>query len=130
MAAPENKDDLQSALRLNAELIETVERLQKANEQLREELNLYRRKFFGRSSERHIEDDSQLHLFDMGDQQPENEGTEDDQEAEPSRRRRRKKKSEKLPDHLKRKIVEADVSAEQRICPCCGEEMPMRNPAV
>jgi transposase len=125
MAAPENKNDLQSVLRLNAELIETVERLQKANEQLREELNLYRRKFFGRSSERHIEDDSQLHLFDMGDQQPENEDAEDDQEGEPRRRRRRKKKSEKLPDHLKRKVIEADVSAEQRICPCCGEEMPI-----
>jgi transposase len=125
MAAPENKNDLQSVLRLNAELIETVERLQKANEQLREELNLYRRKFFGRSSERHIEDDSQLHLFDMGDQQPENEDAEDDQEGEPRRRRRRKKKSEKLPDHLKRKVIEADVSAEQRICSCCGEEMPI-----
>jgi len=124
MAAPENKDDLPSVLRINAELIETVERLHKANAQLREELNLYRRKFFGRSSERHIEDDSQLHLFDVGDQQPENEDAEDEPEGEP-RRRRRKKKSEKLPDHLKRKVIEADVSAQQRICSCCGEEMPI-----
>ncbi|QEG00736.1 Transposase IS66 family protein [Stieleria maiorica] len=124
MAASENNDDLQSALRLNAELIETVERLQKANEQLREELNLYRSKLFGRSSERHVEDDSQLHLFDLGVQQAENDDVEDGEAIRP-RRRRRKKKSEKLPDHLKRKVIEADVPAEQRSCLCCGEEMPI-----
>ena len=66
MTAPEKQDDLQSVLRFNAELIETVEQLQKVNQQLREELNLYRRKLFGQSSERHAEDDSQLHLFDVG----------------------------------------------------------------
>ncbi|WP_182871261.1 hypothetical protein [Stieleria mannarensis] len=47
-----------------------------------------------------------------------------DRKAQP-RRRRRKKKSEKLPDHLKRKVIESDVPVEQRICPCRGEEMPI-----
>jgi len=126
MAAPENHNDLQSVLRINAELIETVEQQQKTIQQLREELDLYRRKFFGRSSERHVEDDSQLHLFDVDEQQAvENEADEDDQEEESPKRRRRKKKSEKLPAHLRRKVIEADVAAKDRICPCCSEEMPI-----
>lgn len=126
MPAPEKQDDLQSVLRFNAELVRTVEDQQRIIEQLREELNLYRRKMFGRSSERHVEDDSQLHLFDLG----EHAGQADDDDDEPdppkpSGRRRRKKKSEKLPSHLKREVVEADVSPEERMCSCCGEEMPI-----
>ena len=126
MAAPDKPNDLQSLLRINAELVKTVEEQQKIIQQLREELNLYRRKLFGRSSERHVEDDSQLHLFGVGDQQAtENEAAEDDQEEKPAKRRRRKKKAEKLPAHLKRKVIEADVAAKDRICPCCSEEMPI-----
>jgi transposase len=124
MAAPKKQDDLQSVLRFNAELIETVEQLQKVNQQLREELNLYRRKLFGKSSERHVEDDSQLQLFDVGEQISEAEGDEPDPPERP-KHRRRKKKSEKLPDHLRRKIIEADVSPQKRMCSCCGEEMPI-----
>ena len=126
MAAPEKQDDLQSVLRFNAELIETVEQLQKINQQLREELNLYRRKLFGRSSERHVEDESQLHLFDLGE--PASEGKDEEPDTEPPKprgSRRRKKKSEKLPAHLKRKIIEADVSPKERLCSCCGDEMPI-----
>lgn len=124
MAAPENNNDLQSVLRINAELINTVEQQQKTIQQLREELNLYRRKLFGRSSERHVEDGSQLRLFDVGDLQTDNEIEEEEPKAKP-RGRRRKRKSEKIPDHLKRKIIEADVAPEQRICSCCGDEMPI-----
>ncbi|TWU39749.1 IS66 family transposase [Novipirellula artificiosorum] len=121
MAAPEKQDDLQSVLRFNAELVETVEQLQKTNQQLRDELDLYRRKLFGQSSERHVEDDSQLHLFDVAE--PVSAEDEDDEldPPEPRKKRRRKKKSEKLPAHLKRKIIEADVSPQERMCSCCGE---------
>src|SRR5688572_5318275 len=104
MAAPEKQDELQSVLRFNAELVETVEHLQKVNHQLREELNLYRRKLFGQSSERHIEDDSQLHLFDV-DQTTEETVEVEPEPPEPPKRRRRKKKSEKLPEHLRREII-------------------------
>ena len=124
MAAAKKPDDLPSVLRFNAELIETVEQLQKSNQQLREELELYRRKLFGQSSERHVEDDSQLHLFDIGQSASQDDDDEPDP-PNPPQRRRRKKKSEKLPSHLKRKVIEADVSPEQRICSCCGEEMPI-----
>ena len=125
MAAPENQDDLRSVLRFNAELIETVEQLQKTNQQLRDELDLYRRKLFGQSSERHVEDDSQLHLFDVGEPISEEDEEDESDPLEPRKKRRRKKKSEKLPPHLKRKIIEADVSPKERMCSCCGEEMPI-----
>ncbi|MCA9200964.1 MAG: IS66 family transposase, partial [Planctomycetales bacterium] len=129
MAAPEKQDDslqdLNSVLRFNAELAETVQQQQETIQQLREELNLYRKKLFGRSSERHVEDASQLHLFDVGEEQiGEDEECEPDLPAAP-KRRRRKKKSEKLPEHLRREIIEADVSAKERMCSCCGEEMPI-----
>ena len=124
MAAPEKPDDLESVLRFNAELVEAVEHLQKVNRQLREELDLYRRKLFGQSSERHIEDDSQLHLFDVDPTTEETDEVEPEPPAPPKRRRRRKK-SEKLPEHLRREIIEADVAEEERECGCCGEEMPI-----
>ena len=126
MAAPEKQVDLQSVLRFNAELIETVEQLQKLNQELREELELFRRKFYGQSSERHVEDESQLHLFELGT--ADNEDKEEEPEPEPPKpvkNRNRKKKSEKLPAHLKRKIIEADVAPKERMCSCCGEEMPI-----
>lgn len=129
MPAPEPQDDLPSdiisVLRFNAELIKTVEEQQKTIQQLREELNLYRRKLFGQSSERHVEDDSQLHLFDIGDQASEEDDDDDPEPTKPTKRRRRKKKSEKLPAHLRREIIEADVSPKDRMCSCCGEEMPI-----
>jgi len=126
MTAPENNSDLQSVLRYNAELVKTVEQQQETIEQLREELALYRRKLFGRSSERFVDDESQLRLFETGDEQASGDEIEDDQEDDSkTKRRRRKKKSEKIPSHLKRKVIEADVSPEQRMCSCCGDEMPI-----
>lgn len=126
MTAPENNSDLPSVLRFNAELINTVQQQQKTIEQLREELALYRRKLFGRSSERFVDDESQLRLFETGDEPTNGDEIEDDQENDsPKKRRRRKKKSEKIPAHLKRKVIEADVSPQQRMCSCCGEEMPI-----
>jgi len=126
MSAPENNSDLQSVLRYNTELVITVEQQQKTIEQLREELALYRRKLFGRSSERFVDDESQLRLFETGDEQVSVDELEDDQEDDSkTKRRRRKKKSEKIPSHLKRKVIEADVSPEKRMCSCCGEEMPI-----
>src|SRR6056297_3044570 len=124
MTEPENQADLQRLRRFNDELVETVQSQQKTIAQLREELSLYRRKLFGQSSERHAEDESQLHLFDVGEQAV--QGEDDDSDPpEPRKKRRRKKKSEKLPAHLKRKVIEADVSPEERMCSCCGEEMPI-----
>ena len=128
MTAPENQDDLQCLKRFNDELVKTVEDLQKTILQLREELNLYRRKLFGQSSERHVEDDSQLHLFDVVNPSEEDDDDDDDDDPGPPtkpKKRRRKKKAEKLPAHLRREIIEADVSPKDKMCSCCGEEMPI-----
>lgn len=124
MSAPEKLDDPASLKRFNDELVKTVEELQKTIAQLREEVNLYRRKLFGQSSERHVEDDSQLHLFDVGEQAEQSEDDEPDL-PKPPKPRRRKKKSEKLPEHLRRKVIESDVAPQERMCSCCGEEMPI-----
>ncbi len=89
-------------------------------------MSLDSRKLFGRSSERFVDDESQLRLFETGDEQVSVDELEDDQEDDSkTKRRRRKKKSEKIPSHLKRKVIEADVSPEKRMCSCCGEEMPI-----
>lgn len=125
MSDAEKQIDLQGLRRLNDELIETVEQQQKAIEQLREELALFRNRFFGKSSERHIEDDSQLHLFEINDEPNDGELEEGGQGQGPRKRRRRKKKSEKIPPHLRREIIEADVASQDRVCPCCGDEMPI-----
>ena len=130
MSDAEKQIDLQGLQRLNDQLIETVEQQQKTIEQLREELILFRNRFFGRSSERHIEDDSQLHLFDIGDEptdgdEPADDELEEDDEGSEPKKRRRKKKSEKIPAHLRRKVIEADVSPEEQLCSCCGEQMPI-----
>lgn len=124
MTAPEKQDELRSLQRFNDELVKTVEDQQKTIDGLREELDLFRRKLFGQSSERHVEDDSQLHLFEVGEQHEPHEDDEPDPPI-PPKRRRRKKKPEKLPDHLRREVIEADVSDEERMCSCCGEEMPI-----
>lgn len=123
MPDAEKPIEVSSLQRFNEELTETVRQQQKTIQQLREELILFRNKLFGRSSERHVEDDSQLHLFDIGDEQAEAE--EEEQNKPPKKGRRRKKKSEKIPGHLERKVIQADVSPEDRKCSCCGDEMPI-----
>lgn len=124
MNPPEKPDDSQSQQRYIDELVKTVEELQKINQQLREELELYRRKLFGQSSERHDEDGSQLHLFELGEPETQAEVA-GPERPRPGKNRIRKKKSEKLPAHLKRKVIEADVDPQTRMCSCCGEEMPI-----
>jgi transposase len=125
MAAPEKTNDEKSIQLLNTELIATVNAMQKTIQELREELALYKRKLFGRSSERHVEDESQLRLFQDDTVQPVEVEDEPEEEEPGKKRRRRKKKSEKLPAHLLRTIIEADVAEDKRICPCCGDEMPI-----
>ena len=65
-------EDLEGSQRLNVELIQIVSSLQEQLRQVKEELDLFKRKFFGRSSERHLENDGQLGFFeDLADPEPE-----------------------------------------------------------
>lgn len=126
MIGPETSADFDDLARLNHELIQTVDSLHKTVRSLREEIELYKRRLFGRSSERHIDDPSQMQLFDeqlasLVIDEPE---PEDESKPGPGKRNRRKK-SEKIPSHIPRQVIEADVSDEKKICPCCGDQMPI-----
>lgn len=100
-------------------LARSIEVLQQENEQLK-------RYIYGRRSERHVEDDSQLKLFE---QEPTTEVESSDDagvlEEEITYRRRKRQKSDRFPANLPRVIHEIDVEEGVRICPCCGEEMPV-----
>lgn len=92
---------------------------------------MFRRKFFGRSSERYVDDTSQLRLFESGDEQRVQDKSDDDPQEDVSKgKRRRKKKPEKNLAHLRRKVVEADVSPDQRKCSCCGEVLGVNDTTV
>lgn len=125
MSAPEPINDESNAQRLIAEMTRSMSAMQKTIEQLREELALYKRKLFGRSSERHVEDDSQLHLFENkpSDTAPPEVESDEDDDTGKKKKRKRRRKSEKIPAHLPRQVIEADVLPAQCICPCCGDVM-------
>jgi hypothetical protein len=102
------------------------ESLARDNEHLKFEIEQLKRYIYGQRSERHLEDDSQLPLFDK---HPESAAAiEDDAEVveeEISYRRRKRSKADRFPENLPREVNTIDVPEEQRRCACCGEEMPI-----
>ncbi len=101
-------------------LARSIEVLQQENEQLK-------RYIYGRRSERHVEDESQLKLFDQQEPAAEAESSDDGEvlEEEITYRRRKRQKSDRFPANLPRVVHEIDVDEGVRICPCCGDEMPV-----
>jgi len=100
--------------------------LARDNEHLKFEIEQLKRYIYGQRSERHVEDDSQLTLFDK--QQEATEEVQDDAEVleeEIIYRRRKRQKSDRFPENLPREVQTIDVPEEQRHCSCCGEEMPI-----
>jgi transposase len=75
-------------------------------------------------------DPDQLLLFspdelqEMADQMGQGQPEEDVIDDQPAGKRRRKSPGRvgKLPEHLKREIIRHELSLEERLCPCCGEE--------
>lgn len=118
-------NDLQACHTLIRQQDEVIEKLSADYQSLRNDFEQLKRFVFGRRSERHVEDDSQLRLF--GDEpgvqpvrEPDDaEGVED----ETTNRRPKRKKSERFPENLPRVVEVIDVPAEQRLCRCCGDEM-------
>ncbi|MCD0459077.1 IS66 family transposase, partial [Roseiconus lacunae] len=82
---------------------------------------------YGRRSERHVKDDSQLKLFEDEPSPAELQvdGEEEPQEEEIAYTRRKRSKSDRFPESLPREVQVLDVPEEQRRCPCCGDEMPV-----
>lgn len=102
------------------------ERLARDNEQLRLKIEQLKRYIYGRRSERHVEDDSQLTFFDeLPEAESEREVDDDVIEEEITYRRRKRSKSDRFPENLPRQVKTIDLPEEERSCPCCGEEMPI-----
>jgi len=76
-------------------------------------------------SERHVEDDSQLTLFDKTAELPAEVEDAEVIEEEIAYRRRKRQKSDRFPENLPREVQTIDVPEADRKCSCCGEEMPI-----
>lgn len=105
----------------NESLAKEIERIKFENEQLK-------RCLYGRRSERHVADDSQLSLFDQ-EQDDNNTGDSNpDEEVETEEityQRRQRRKKDRFPENLPREVETIDVPAAERLCACCGNPMPI-----
>ena len=106
-----------------AETAVACEQQQRELQQLREELELFKRYLFGRRSERHVPDARQG-LLPLGDDGEEAAAPASPPEEEITYRRRRKGHGwSKLPAHLPREEVLVDLPEDQRTCPDCGQPL-------
>jgi len=102
------------------------ESLARDNEKLKFENEQLKRYIYGQRSERHVEDDSQLTLFDKQKEITAETGEEAEViEEEITYRRRKRSKSDRFPENLPREVQTIDVPEADRKCSCCGEEMPI-----
>jgi len=102
----------------NASLAKEIERLKFEYEQLK-------RYIYGRRSERHVEDDSQLSLFDEVEEADDDHADADVEKIEITYERRPRSKKDRFPESLPREVQVIDVPEAERLCACCGDEMPI-----
>ncbi len=101
---------------------QTVAAQQQTIEKLSHELALLKRHIFGHRRERFAEDPRQQHLFEVQNDSSSSSSTPAvESTEEPSTQKRRGHGRRPLPQFLPRKRVEHAVSAEELVCPCCGE---------
>lgn len=128
MAAEETlPNDLAACHALIREQDETNRSLAKDLEAAKVEIEQLKRYIYGRRSERHVDDASQLSLF-AGDAEPPKSADSDNDDSlleEIRYRRRKRNKADRFPEHLPRQVLVKDVEEGERNCPCCGEEMPV-----
>lgn len=119
--------DVEACHALILEQAETTESLARDNEKLKFELEQLKRYIYGRRSERHVEDDSQLPLFEeeQAAAAVEQPAATEVIEEEITYRRRRRTKADRFPENLPREVQVIDVPEGERQCACCGEEMPV-----
>ncbi|MEM1228629.1 MAG: IS66 family transposase, partial [Planctomycetota bacterium] len=119
-------ETLQACHALISQQDEVNDSLAQDNQRLKYENEQLKRFIYGQRSERHVEDDSQLKLFEE-EQGTTGEFSPDDEviEEEITYRRRKRTKSDRFPENLPREVHEIDVDEEERLCPCCGDEMPV-----
>lgn len=125
-----NSNDLPSELVACHALIESQnainQSLVRELEKARLEIDQLKRYIYGRRSERHIEDSSQLTFFDNEQAiAAEPEDTAEVVLEEVTFQRRKRTKADRFPAHLQREVQVMDVPEENRQCPCCGDTMPI-----
>jgi len=119
-------NDLQACHALIEQQDNVNQSLAEALEKAKFEIEQLKRYIYGQRSERHFADDSQLTLFaEEATDAPEPEAAAEELEEEITYRRRKRSKSDRFPENLPREVQTIDVPAEDRLCPCCREEMPV-----
>ena len=110
---------IQSQNKVNEDLARELEKAKSEIEELK-------RFIYGRRSERHVEDGSQLTFLDQ-EQAAAAEAQEPAEvvEQEITYRRRKRSKADRFPANLAREVQTFDVPPEQQACACCGEAMPI-----
>ncbi len=126
----ENTNDLPGDLPTCHALIEQTNQINQALaeqiEKARFEIEELKRFIYGRRSERHVDDSSQLQLFDEPAESPAKEVEQVEVvEEQITYRRKKRSKAERFPDNIQREVHEIDVPETERACRCCGEEMPV-----
>ena len=112
--------DVVGLQRLVIHLQDEIAHLNNKSELLQEELQLLRRKIFGRSSERFSDEDTlQGRLFDAAEAEDQQEQqSPDDESIVVTEHRRRKGGRKPLPADLPREEVIHDIAEEEKICSC------------
>lgn len=119
-------NDLEACHALISQQDEINQSLALELEKAKFELAQLKRYIYGQRSERHVQDDGQLTLFDHEQEPAQQSADEADViEEEITYRRRRRGKSDRFPENLPREVQTIDVPEEERRCSCCGEEMPI-----
>jgi transposase len=113
------------------DLTTKIETYRKENSWLREVLAARNRRLFGRKSEKLNAEEQAAWLFNEAEldapRPPSGDGGCEKITYTVTRRKRGRKP---ISEALKRKIIEHDLSAEEKTCPCCGKERPRLSPDI
>ena len=118
-------DSLDACHILLEQTSDTNESLAKDLERIKFEYEQLKRYIYGRRSERHVEDDSQLSLFDESEEVANSDADANEKVIEITYERRQRSKKARFPESLPREVEVIDVSEAERLCTCCGNEMPI-----
>ena len=115
-------DDLSTCHQLIRDLLDAIEKGTQLNQRLQHQLDALLRARFGKKSEKLNPNQLLLFAKEMLDQEPAPSSETSAEEAAPSNTNRKSTGRKPLPRNLPRKRIEYDIPAEEKACPCCGEE--------
>jgi transposase len=118
-------DSLDACHTLIGQVNDTNESLAKEIERIKFEYEQLKRCLYDRRSERHVADDSQLSLFDQGEEANDSNTEAEVETEEITYQRRKRSKKDRFPENLPREVEVLDVPEAERLCSCCGDPMPI-----